>query len=88
MSILAWIIIGLLAGVIANIVYPGPSKGGWLGAMVLGIVGAVVGGFLAGMLTGQDWTTGVNISTLVVSVIGALILLVAYHTFAGRRSLT
>ena len=88
MSILAWIIIGLLAGVIANVIFPGPSKGGWFGAMMLGIVGAVVGGFLAGVVTGEDWTTGVNVSTLVVSVIGALVLLFAYNAIAGRRSLT
>jgi len=88
MSILAWIVIGLLAGVIANVIFPGPSKGGWLGAMILGIVGAIVGGFLGGVVTGEDWTTGVNVSTLAVSVIGALVLLFLYNAVAGRRSIT
>jgi uncharacterized membrane protein YeaQ/YmgE (transglycosylase-associated protein family) len=67
-------------------IFPGPSRGGWLGAIMLGIVGAVVGGFVAGMITGEDWTTGFNVSTIVVSVIGALIALFAYNALAGRRT--
>jgi uncharacterized membrane protein YeaQ/YmgE (transglycosylase-associated protein family) len=86
MSILAWIIVGLLAGVIANIIFPGPSRGGWFGAMLLGIVGAIIGGFLAGVLTGEDFTTGVNVSTLIVAVIGSLVTLFAYNALAGRRT--
>jgi len=57
MSILAWIIVGLVAGLIANLVYPGPSRGGWFGAMLLGIAGALIGGFIAALLTGYDMTT-------------------------------
>jgi uncharacterized membrane protein YeaQ/YmgE (transglycosylase-associated protein family) len=57
-----------------------------LGAMMLGIVGAVIGGFVAGVITGEDWTTGVNISTIIVSVIGALLALVAWNGIARRSA--
>jgi len=86
MGILAWIIVGLVAGAIANLVYPGRSQGGWLGAMALGIVGALVGGFLAGVVTGEDYITGFNISTILVSVLGALVLLFAYNALVRPRS--
>jgi len=86
MTFLAWIIVGLLAGILANIVYPGPSKGGWFGAMLLGIVGAVVGGWIAALVTGQDLVTGFNVTTMVVAVIGALILLFGYNAIARPRS--
>jgi uncharacterized membrane protein YeaQ/YmgE (transglycosylase-associated protein family) len=71
MAILAWILVGIMAGV--------------LGATGLGIVGAVLGGFLGSMITGADWTTGFNVSTIVVTVVGALIALFAYNAVAGRR---
>lgn len=79
MSIITWIIVGLIAGVVANLIYPRPSKGGWLGAVLLGIGGALVGGFLVGIFTGEDYITGLNISTILVSVLGALLLLVGYN---------
>ena len=85
MSILAWIIVGLIAGLVANLIYPGPSRGGWLGAMLLGIAGALIGGFLAALLTGYDMTTGVNMMTIIVSVIGALVLLFGYNSLRGSR---
>lgn len=86
MNFLAWIIVGLIAGVIANIVYPGPSKGGWLGAMLLGIAGALVGGWVAAIITGVDLVTGFNITTVLVSVVGALVLLFAYNAIARPRT--
>jgi uncharacterized membrane protein YeaQ/YmgE (transglycosylase-associated protein family) len=86
MGILAWIIVGLVAGAIANLVYPKRSEGGWLGAMALGIVGALVGGFPAAVVTGADYITGFNLSTIAVSVLGALLLLFAYTALARPRS--
>jgi len=79
MSIVAWIVVGLIAGVLANFIYPEPSAGGILGAIVLGIVGAVVGGFLAGLIMKRDMTTGINIETIVVSVVGALVALFIWN---------
>jgi len=86
MSILAWVIVGLVAGLIANIVYPRPARGGWFGAMVLGIAGAIVGGFLSAIVTGQDLVSGVNLTTMMISVIGALVLLFAYNAIANPGS--
>ena len=82
MSIFAWIIVGLIAGAIANVIYPGPSKGGWLGAMMLGIVGAIVGGFIGGLITGQDLVSGFNAMSIIVAVIGALVLLFGFNAIA------
>ena len=86
MGILSWIIVGLIAGVVANLLFPGPSKGGWFGAMMLGIVGAIVGGFLAAVITGQDFVTGINVSTIAVSIIGALILLIGFNALRPTRT--
>lgn len=76
MDILAWIIFGLIAGVVANAIDPHPSQGGILGAMALGIVGALVGGFLANTVFGVG-VSGFNISSLVVAVLGSLLVLMA-----------
>lgn len=86
MGILAWIIVGLAAGAIANVVYPGGSKGGWMGAMALGILGAIVGSLLAGLFTGQDLVTGFNVTTLVVAALGALLLLFGYNAVTRPRT--
>lgn len=78
MSILGWIILGLIAGVIANAIDPRPSRGGILGAMVLGILGALVGGFIGSALFGVD-VSGFNFTSLILAVAGSLVLL-----FVGR----
>ncbi len=75
MSILAWIVFGLIAGVIANLIDPRPSSGGVVAAIILGIVGALVGGFLANLLFGLT-ITGFNISSFAIAVLGSLLLLV------------
>jgi uncharacterized membrane protein YeaQ/YmgE (transglycosylase-associated protein family) len=82
MGTLSWILVGLVAGLIANLIYPGKSQGGWIAALVLGIVGAVIGGFLGGVLTGQDLVTGFNLTSILVAVIGAVLLLFAYNALA------
>jgi uncharacterized membrane protein YeaQ/YmgE (transglycosylase-associated protein family) len=74
MGILSWIIFGLIAGVIANMIDPRPSQGGALGAIVLGIVGAFVGGWLGNAILGIG-VSGFNFTSFVVSVIGALLVL-------------
>ncbi len=74
MNILAWIVFGLIVGIIANVVDPRPAYGGIIGAIVLGILGALVGGFLSSLLFGVG-ITGFNLSSLIVAVLGALLLL-------------
>jgi uncharacterized membrane protein YeaQ/YmgE (transglycosylase-associated protein family) len=82
MSILAWIVLGLLSGFIASKIV-NKSGEGILMDIVLGIVGAIVGGWLFTTF-GHSGVTGLNLYSLLVSIIGAVILLVAYH--AIRRT--
>ncbi len=78
MSVVGWIIFGLIAGAVANVLDPRPSSGGILGAIVLGIVGAMVGGFLANVFLGID-VSGFNLTSFVVAIAGSLLFL-----FIGR----
>jgi uncharacterized membrane protein YeaQ/YmgE (transglycosylase-associated protein family) len=83
MSILAWIVLGLLAGFIGSKLVNKTGEGVVLD-IVLGIVGAVVGGFLFNRF-GASGVTGLNIYSLFVAVIGAVLLLVAYHIIRRRN---
>ena len=78
MSILAWIVLGLIAGFIASKIV-NKSGEGILLDIVLGIVGAVVGGYIFQTL-GHAGVTGLNIYSLLVAVIGAVLFLLVYHT--------
>jgi uncharacterized membrane protein YeaQ/YmgE (transglycosylase-associated protein family) len=85
MSILAWIVLGLIAGFIASKVVT-RSGGGLVIDLVLGVVGAFVGGFLFTRF-GASGVTGFNIYSILVATVGAVVVLVIYHAFAGRRAL-
>lgn len=74
MNLVSWVLLGLVAGIIANAVDPRPAKGGILSAMLLGIVGAFVGGFLASALLGID-VTGFNLTSIGIAVLGSLLML-------------
>jgi uncharacterized membrane protein YeaQ/YmgE (transglycosylase-associated protein family) len=84
MSILAWIVLGLIAGFIASKIYVGSGQG-LLMDIVLGIVGAVVGGYLFSAL-GSSGVTGFNLWSMFVAVIGAVVILWLYHAITGRTS--
>jgi uncharacterized membrane protein YeaQ/YmgE (transglycosylase-associated protein family) len=84
MSIIAWIILGLIAGFIASKIVNKQGEGFFLD-IVLGIVGALVGGFIFSAV-GASGVTGFNLYSLVVAVIGAIVVLVLYHAVAGRRA--
>ena len=85
MGIISWIVVGAIAGWLAGYLVKGDESLGVIGKIVLGIVGAVVGGFLAGLLTGgNDYITGINITTIVVAVIGAVIAIVVWNAVLGR----
>lgn len=88
MSIIAWLVVGAIAGWIASKVVPGDEGYGVLGGLIAGIVGALVGGFLFGALTGEDWTTGINIGTLVAAIIGAVIVVFLWNTLSRRGGRT
>ena len=86
MGILSWIVVGLIAGVLAKWIMPGKDPGGILVTMLIGIVGAVVGGFLVGLVVPGDPISGINITTILVATLGAIVLLAVYRWFAGRSA--
>lgn len=83
MSILAWIIFGLIVGVIAKLLMPGRDPGGFIVTILLGIAGALIGGFIGrsvgwyGPNQGAGW---------VVSILGAIVLLIIYRMLVRRQA--
>lgn len=75
MGIITWIVFGLIAGVIAKFIMPGPDGGGFILTCILGIVGAVVGGWLATMFGLGGSVTGFNLHSFLVAVVGAIVVL-------------
>jgi uncharacterized membrane protein YeaQ/YmgE (transglycosylase-associated protein family) len=84
-SILGWILLGLIAGFIASKIVNKTGEGLILD-IVLGIVGAIVGGFLFTQF-GAAGITGLNLYSMVVAVVGAVVVLLIYHAISGRRSI-
>lgn len=85
MSIIAWIVLGLIAGWLAGMFMKGGGYG-IVGDIILGILGAIVGGWLTGVLLGRDMMTGFNIESLIVAIIGAVVLIAISRLFTGRRA--
>ncbi len=86
MSVIAWILLGLVAGWIAKLISRGPEPGGVLGTMLVGIVGALVGGVIWNFLTGNDGYGDFDIGGIIIAVVGALISLAVYQRLmAGRQ---
>ncbi|HKM97649.1 MAG TPA: GlsB/YeaQ/YmgE family stress response membrane protein [Buttiauxella sp.] len=79
MGILAWIVFGLIAGVIAKLLMPGRDGGGFILTCILGIIGAVVGGWIATFLHIGGNVTGFNLPSFLVAVAGAIIVLIIYR---------
>jgi uncharacterized membrane protein YeaQ/YmgE (transglycosylase-associated protein family) len=85
MGILAWIVVGLIAGWLASQVMRGGGYG-LIGDIIVGIVGAVIGGFLASTLFHMgDAVSGINVTTIIVAFIGAVILIAILRAVGGRR---
>ena len=85
MSILAWLVLGLIAGFIASKII-NKSGEGLILDIVLGIIGAMVGGFLFAQF-GAQGVTGLNLYSMFVAVVGAVVVLFLYHAIVGRRSI-
>jgi uncharacterized membrane protein YeaQ/YmgE (transglycosylase-associated protein family) len=85
MSIIVWLVLGLIAGFIASKIVNRAGEGLVLD-IVLGIVGALVGGFLFSAI-GAAPVTGFNLYSILVAIIGAIVVLVIYHAVFGRRTL-
>lgn len=84
MSIVAWLVVGLIAGWLTGMVMKGSGYGVMMD-VILGIVGAIVGGFLASMLFGiADPLSGINIGSIVVAFLGGIVLVAIVRAVPGR----
>ncbi len=87
MGIIAFLILGLLAGMIAKAILPGDNPGGFFGTMAIGVVGALIGGFLASALFGaHPLDEFFDISTWITAILGSMLLLWVWQKFAGSRA--
>ena len=85
MGILAWIVVGLIAGWLASMVMRGGGYG-LIGDIIVGIVGALIGGFLAAnLLNMPNAVNGINVTSILVAFVGAVILLAILRLVSGRR---
>ena len=86
MGILAFLILGLIAGAIAKAVLPGRQGGGWVITLVVGVVGAILGGWIGSLIFGGGLADFFDQLTWLLSILGAVIVLLIYGAVAGRRS--
>jgi len=84
MGILAWIVLGLIAGALAKIIMPGRQGGGLIRTTVLGVVGALIGGYLGTNLFGFGHVSGFDMRSMGVAVGGALLVLFVYGLLQKR----
>jgi len=85
MTILAWIVVGIIAGFLAKAVVPGEGPGGILGDLVVGVVGALIGGWVFNAL-GNPGASGLNLWSILVAFVGGVILLLIVRLLTGRRA--
>ncbi|MEX1077610.1 MAG: GlsB/YeaQ/YmgE family stress response membrane protein [Homoserinimonas sp.] len=85
MSIIGWIILGLIAGAIAKAILPGRQGGGWLMTLLLGVVGALIGGWIGSAIFGIGLEEFWSFQTWIVAILGAILVL-AIWGFATRGS--
>ena len=85
MSIIGWLVVGVIAGFLAKFVVPGEGPGGVLGDLVIGVVGAIIGGWAFNFL-GHAGASGINLYSILVAFVGAVILLFVARMVTGRRA--
>jgi len=88
MGIIAWIVLGLIAGAIAKAILPGNQGGGWIVTLILGVVGALLGGFIGSTLFGVGLEGFFSIETWLLAIGGAILVLLIYGlvTRGSRRA--
>lgn len=88
MTIIGWILLGLIAGAIAKAILPGAQGGGWIVTIILGIVGALLGGFLGSVLFGVGLEEFFSIQTWLLAIGGSILVLLIYGlvTRGSRRA--
>jgi uncharacterized membrane protein YeaQ/YmgE (transglycosylase-associated protein family) len=83
-AIVAWIVVGLIAGILAKWVMPGPDPGGVVVTVLIGIVGAFIGGWALNLL-GFAWSTGsFSLGSILTATLGAIVLLAIYRLLTRR----
>jgi len=85
MSILAWLVVGVIAGFLAKYAVPGEGPGGILGDLIVGIIGAILGGWVFNSF-GHAGASGINLYSILVAFIGAVILLFVLRLFTRRAA--
>ncbi|CAA9259991.1 MAG: UPF0410 protein [uncultured Arthrobacter sp.] len=86
MGILGFLLLGLIAGAIAKLILPGRQGGGWVITLVLGVVGAILGGLIGGALFGTGIEGFFDLSTWLLAIGGAIIVLLIYGAVTKNRS--
>lgn len=84
MGFLAFLLLGLIAGAIAKLILPGKQGGGWLITLLLGVVGALLGGWLGSMIFGVGLEEFWDLSTWLLAIGGAIVVLLIYGLIVGR----
>jgi len=84
MGIISWIVLGAIAGFLANMVVGG--REGLIGTIILGILGAVLGGYVAASIFHKGDVTGVNIESIVIAALGAIVVLLVWRALTRKRS--
>lgn len=83
-GILAWIVFGLIAGVIAKFLTPGRDPGGCIVTIIIGVLGALLGGWIATQL-GYGGISGFDLRSFVIAILGSILLLLVWRLVGGRR---
>jgi uncharacterized membrane protein YeaQ/YmgE (transglycosylase-associated protein family) len=83
MGIISWIVLGAIAGFLANLVVGG--REGLIGTVLLGILGALLGGYVAATIFHKGDVTGVNIESIAIAVLGAILVLFVWRALTGSR---
>ncbi len=85
MGIISWILVGLIAGLLAKWIMPGSGPGGFIVTVLIGMAGASLGGFIVGILGGSG-ATGFNVWSILVATLGAIVLLFLYGLITRRTA--
>jgi uncharacterized membrane protein YeaQ/YmgE (transglycosylase-associated protein family) len=88
MGFIAFIILGLIAGAIAKAILPGRQGGGWIATLILGVVGAILGGWLGSAIFGVGLNEFWSLSTWLLAIGGAIIVLLIWGLITGRKKTT
>lgn len=85
MGFIAFLILGIIAGIIAKLIIPGKQRGGWFITILLGVLGAMLGGWIAGLLGIDVYNEFWSLPAWIAAIGGAIIVLLVYGAVFGRR---